>query len=209
MIKWELKEKYDEQGTRFAAVIERYSKIMTEAGTHVNDLKAEQEAILRREFQTGEDLSSEKAVMREKIAEAEKAKTAAETEWRRVNDYSRAAQVADGISVRDLVVNWNGPYLAEVRAKELQPIVERMTAARDAYYNAVLDIYEIEATYKTTHKDVRQMELENKRPGDGIHVHELFSFSNLPQVNDDDLAFIKKNTALPAGIERIKIGGVK
>ncbi|MCR2805332.1 hypothetical protein [Paenibacillus soyae] len=208
MVKWELKQRYDEQGTKFKAVIGRYAELLTRAQAKVSGLQAEYEALMQREFQSGADMSVEKAITRSMIVEAQKEAEVAALEYTKVQDYAREAGAAERITIRDLVINWNGPYMTEVRTKELQPIVDRMRAARDAYYNAVLDMYELDERYHAAHYEVQQLEYQDRRPGDGISVHKVIqSMASLPQVNNEDLMDIGKYRKLPAGVDRTKNGG--
>jgi hypothetical protein len=202
VIKFELREKYEQQDARFTEIKARYHQSVIDAGTRLADLKSEQEALLRQEFSTGADLSGDKARVREKIEEAERALATAQTESRQANDFAQTASGEGRISSRDLVVEWNGKYRTSIRDQELQPIVARMAAAREAYLNTALDYHEFAAQYETAYQELRDIEYRDKRPGDGLSVHAIASPLDLPQITDDDLSYIEHYRKLPNGVGR-------
>jgi hypothetical protein len=203
VIKWELKERHDKQGEKCGAIIERYHQAVIAAGTHLADLKAEHEAILRSEFHTGKEKSADKASIRDRITEAERAVYAAQTELDKAQEFARADGDVDRIGVRDLVVDWNGAYRRQIRDVELQPIVERMRSAKQEYYNAVLEFWELRDRYSEAHRVIRELNYDAKYPGDDLYVHEITTGSDLPQINETDLFDIEKRRQLPSGIERV------
>lgn len=209
MIKWELKEKYDQQAGRHKETETKYRQAVIDAGTHLADLKAEVEALVRKEVSTGEDLSRSKDRLREKIAATEKALVTAQEEERVALDQIRSLDVADRVTIRDLVVDWNGPYCRKIREIELQPIIDRMRAARDEYLNAALDYYELIDEYMPTKTEVARMEYEDARPGDQFAVHDVATVSMLPIVTNDELYGISDHRNLPTGVSRKSIKEVK
>ncbi|RED57172.1 hypothetical protein [Cohnella lupini] len=202
MIKFELKEAYEKQDARFAEIKARYQQAVIDAGTRLADLKSEQEELLRQEFSTGADLSKEKAGVRVKIEEAERQLTAAETESRKANDYARDSAAEGRITVRNLVIEWNGKHRNKIRDIELDPIIERMSGARNAYLNAVLDYYEFDRMYSPVWVEMCDLERIDIRPGDGLAVHKIATPADLPQITDDDLSYIEHYHKLPEGVER-------
>ncbi|OXM82500.1 hypothetical protein [Paenibacillus rigui] len=163
---WDLKEKFDRQDEQHNAVVARYEAAVVAVGTQLHDLKAQKDALIRDEFRTGADRSKEKAKLSTQIEAAEKALAAAEHERGQAYEYRRT--VDDRITVRQLVLDWSGEYRSAVRTAELQPIIDRLTAARKAYYNALLDIKELEAAYDPTFQQLRDMAYRDNvnHPGD-------------------------------------------
>lgn len=211
MRKWDLYEKYTEQDARFHKVIEGYRLKVVDAYELVAEAKFAQSALLKREFAEGVDLSAEKAANRDKLAEAERNHVTAQEEWRQASDYGRQAGAVDRISVRDLVLDWNGPHIRVIQETELQPILDRMAEAKTAYYNAVLDYYELMADYSPMYKLIADLGYEDDktRPGDHRSVHMIDSGVQLPNILREDLINIEEYRKLPDGIKRIKTGGAK
>ncbi|MGG1600955.1 hypothetical protein [Paenibacillus naphthalenovorans] len=209
MQKWELREQFDKQDEQFQAIRERYDRAVIESGTRLADLKAEQEALLRKEFQTGADLSADKAKVRGKIADAEKALAAAELERTQAHDYARTAAADDRITVRHLVIDWNGPYRQAVRQAELQPIIDRMAAARESYFNALLDFKLLQDRYRYAYSELRDMaHVDNRNhPGNMMMPNEIAQYRDLPQITSADLLNVDDRHQLPAGIKRVPTGG--
>lgn len=201
MIKWELKEKYDGQHHKYQSTVERYQKAIVAAGTRVEDLKAELDATIRLELTTGEDKSEEKAKIRTKITEAEAAVLSAQEEKLQADEYIRQESEKDRVTVRELVVDWNGPYRNAVREAELSPIVARMAAARDEYYTAMRDYYQLLEDYRLPRKEIADLEYNDRRPKDGFWVKEVADPSDLPKVTDEDLADIAKTRKLPKKVK--------
>lgn len=210
-LKWELREKYDAQDVKYLEIQARYNRAVIDAGTRLADLKAQLEALLREEFRTGNDMSAEKAKLRSRIEEAEKAKATAELERAQAYDYTREASAEGRITIRDLVLDWNRSYTKAVREAEFIPIQERMTAARDAYYNAVLDYYEFMERYSPLYSDLRYMNNQDNEnhPGNHASVAEIANRSELPMVIEKDLYYIGERKELPNGIKRSKGGDAK
>ncbi|MFM9327963.1 hypothetical protein [Paenibacillus mesotrionivorans] len=196
-LRWELKERYDAQALRFVEITDKYEKAVIDAGTRLQDLKAELDAIVRTEIQTGADKGAEKTKMRARITEAEADVAQAQVERERAADYVRAESEKDRVTIRDLVVDWNGPYLKAVREAELYPIVKRMAAARDAYYSAVLEYYQLVEDYRLQRHEIAILEYDDKRPGDGIAVHEIANIHSLPLVTYEDFRHIEQFKKLP------------
>lgn len=211
MKKWELYEKFTEQDARFHRVVEGYRLKVVDAYERVAEAKFAQSALLKREFAEGIDLSAEKATNREKLAEAERNHVTAQEEWRQASEHVRVERAADCISVRDLVLDWNGPYKAEVQRAELQPIIDRMAEAKTAYYNAVLDYHELMADYSPMYTVVKDLTYEDNkhRPGNHIFAHKIDEGKVFPNILSVDLVYIEDRRQLPDGIKRIKNGGAK
>ncbi|MFD2332256.1 hypothetical protein ACFSR7_23625 [Cohnella sp. GCM10020058] len=202
MQKFDLKEKYDVQGEKFRGVIERYEQKAREAGTRLADLKAQQAAILREEFATGKDRKVDKTRTRADITEAERELAAAELERTKAYDFAREAGEVDRITPVQLVQEWNGPYRAQVRDKELKPITERMAAARETYLNAVLDFYELRRKYAPLYNDMRDKAGSMRGPDGWLTTHEVATLRDLPQITNDDLSCVHDRKSLPAGVKR-------
>lgn len=207
MVHWTLKEKFDQQDVKFQHIRDRYDKTVIAAGTHLADVKAEQEAILRREFQTGDDLSGEKSKIREKITDAEQALMAAEMERAKANEYVRAASGEDRITTRALILDWNGAYRNNVRDIELKPILERAQAARDAYYNAVLDYHELVAEYSYQYEEVRELAYGDRTDGYYMSAHKVATEADFVAITNADLILIGEQKKLPDGVKRTVNGG--
>jgi hypothetical protein len=211
MKKWDLYEKYTVQDARFHKLTEGYRLKVVEAYERVAEAKFTQSTLLKREFAEGIDLSADKATNREKLAEAERAHDAAQEDWRQANDYGRQASAVGRISVRDLVLDWNGPYKEAVQEGELQPILDRMAEAKTIYYNAVLDYYELMAEYSPMYNVIRELGYDDdkKRPGDHRYVCKIDEGKQFPNILHEDLVYIEDRRQLPEGIKRIKNGGAK
>ncbi|MFD0675285.1 MULTISPECIES: hypothetical protein [unclassified Paenibacillus] len=203
-MKWELREKYDVQDRQYQAIRDRYDRALIEAGTRLEDLKSEQGALLREEFRTGADMSAQKAKLRAKIDEAEKAKESTALERNQAYDYTRVAAGMDRITVRDLVLDWNGPYRSAVREAELTPVVERISAARSEYYNAVLDFYNLKDRYFSEYNTLHDMAYGDNKNHSGNHMypHEIANEGDLSTITNEDLIHIQNRRTLPDGIER-------
>jgi hypothetical protein len=211
MKKWDLYEKYTEQDARFHRVVEGYRLKVVDAYERVAEAKFAQSALLKREFAEGIDLSAEKAANREKLAEAERNHVTAQEEWRQASDYGRLAMLANGISVRDLVLDWNGPYKRAVQETELQPILGRMADAKAAYYNAIFDYHELMADYSPMHSVIGELGYNDDKtcPGDHRSTHKIDEGIQLPNILREDLIHIEQFRTLPDGIKRIQTGGAK
>ncbi|KQN97587.1 hypothetical protein [Paenibacillus sp. Leaf72] len=201
MIKWKLLDAFLEQDARHNEVVAGYQQRVSEAAGILTSNLAEMDKLMRREFETGEDMGSKKAELRTKIAASNAAKSDAESELRAAYDFFRQAKESNRISVRDLTLDWNGPYRTEVQQKELQPIIDRMAAARLEYYSAVLDVYKLKDSYAHAQEEIKEkVRLDDKsRPGDHIYVHEIIDMSSLPLIRDEELMDISTNRKLPEG----------
>ncbi|GIP21061.1 hypothetical protein [Paenibacillus sp. J22TS3] len=206
MIKWELKEKYDKQDQRFHEIRARYDKAVIEAGTHLADLIAQKDAILRQEFQTGKDFSADKQRINAAIETAKEAKTQAEEDRAKAYEFATSASLDGRITIRDLTVDWNTNYAPMVRTKEFPAILERVKKARAEYLNGIIDYYDMVAKYEPAYLDMRQLELSDARPGDGIAVHQIVSESDLSLITSEDLHKVGVRKELPADVKRLKIG---
>lgn len=207
MKKWELKESFDVQDEQYNAVIARYEAAVVAAGTQLHNLKARKDALIMDEFRTGTDRSKEKAKLSVQIEAAEKALAAAEHERGQAYEYRRT--VDDRITVRQLVLDWSGDYRSAVRSDELQPIIDRLTEARAAYYNALLDVKALEAAYEPTFQQLRDMAYRDNvnHPGDYRSPQSIIDNKDIPRITNEDLLMIDNYHKLPHGIERMA-GGV-
>lgn len=175
---------------------------MQEAGQRVQDLRAELEAVIRSEF-SGEDKTEEKAALRDKIADAEKAQEEAIDEQAKAFDYTRVAAGEGRITVRDLIVNWNQEYKHEVRKREIQPIFDRLHEARTMYLNALLDLYELRDEYHPLYSEIREkVFLDNDdHPGNGLSLHEIVPLDFKP-ISRPELIDVMENRKLPIDVKR-------
>ncbi|MFE4714795.1 hypothetical protein ACFRAM_28530 [Paenibacillus sp. NPDC056722] len=199
---WDLKEKFDRQDEQRNAVVARYEAAVVAAGTQLQDLKAQKESLVRDELRTGTDRSKEKAKIAAQIEAAEKALKAAEEERGAAYEYRRTAP--DRISVRQLVLDWSGDFRSSVRSDELQPIIGRLTEARAAYYNALLDVIELETAYEPAFQQLRDMAYTDNvnHPGDHRAPLPIMANSDIPRITNEDLAMIDNYRKLPSGIKR-------
>ncbi|TVY00998.1 hypothetical protein [Paenibacillus cremeus] len=204
MMKWKMREQYEQQDERYNAVLERYNAAVIEAGTRLQDLKAEQAELFKHEFRTGANLTVEKNKLAAKIEAAEKDLAAAEHERGQAYEFRRTLS-DDRITVRQLLLDWNGPYRSAVRENELQPIIDRLTAARAAYYNALLDVKELEARYNAAYLEMRDMAHRDNdnHPGNMMYPLAFFSQSDVPLISREDLLMIEDRRQLPFGIKRV------
>lgn len=207
MIKWDLKEKYEKQDERFQEVRDRYNSAVIMADTHLADLVAEKDAILRQEFQTGKDLSADKQRVSAAIEDAKKKKAQAEEDRSKAYEYSTSASLDGRITIRDLTMDWNSNYAPMVRAKEFSPILERIKRARAEYLNGIIDYYEMVAKYDPAYQEMRELELADARPGDMIAVHQIASERDLALITSADLHKVGVDKELPPDVKRVKIGG--
>lgn len=205
---WDLKEKFDLQDEQYNAVVSRYEAAVVAARTQLQDLKAQKDALIRDELRTGTDRSKEKAKLAVQIEVAKKALADAEHERTHAYEYRRTA--GDRISVRQLVLDWSGDYRSAVRAAELQPIINRLVEAREAYYNALLDAKELEAAYEPTFQQLRDMAYNDNsnHPGDHRMPLSIIQNSDIHRITNEDLMMIDNYRKLPNGIERTN-GGTK
>lgn len=208
MIKWELKEKYLKQEEQYREVIARYDKAVIDAGTHLRDLIAEKEQLLRDEF-AGKDVTTEKQRVNAAIEDAKKAVKEAEEERAKAYQFARESALEGRITVRDLSVDWNRTFVPAVRASELPPIVERMKAARSEYLNACLDYLDLVEKYDDLYRETREMEIKDARPGDGLGINAITVKSDMPWITDTDLYAVHTRRELPGDVERVKVGGEK
>ncbi|RED51132.1 hypothetical protein [Cohnella lupini] len=199
---WDLKEKFDRQDEQHNAVVARYEAAVVAAGTQLQDLKTQKDALIHDEFKTGADRSKEKAKLSAQIEAAEKALTAAEHERGQAYEYRRTMD--DRISVRQLVLDWSDGFRSSVRSDELQPVLDRLTKARAAYYNALLDVKDLEAAYEPTFQQLRDMAYNDNvnHPGDYRSPLPIISNSDIPLITREDLLQIENYRKLPNGIDR-------
>lgn len=203
MIKWEKYEDFLEQDKKIIAMREKYATKTKEAGQRVKDLNAELEAILKREFREGKDLSSEKTKKRKQIEEAEKEYEVALSEQSEVEVFIRTEAREGYITPRDLVADWNTNYRPLVREQIFTPIMERMNAAREAYYNALLDLAEERSKY-----DIRRSyfvsQFSRVRDGDNhlIYPREIVDHREFPLITEEGLYRLQQHGEFPAGTER-------
>ncbi|MNV44359.1 hypothetical protein D3C71_1361150 [compost metagenome] len=85
--------------------------------------------------------------------------------------------------------------------------MERIKQARAEYLNGIIDYYEMAAKYGPAYQEMRQLELADARPGDGIAVHQIISESDLSLITADDLHKVGVFKELPSDVKRTKIGG--
>jgi hypothetical protein len=208
-VKWVLKEQFDKQDEKFQMITARYQQAVIDAGTRVQDLKAEQEALLRTEFQTGKDLSADKAAIRAKIETAQKELEAAEIEKTQAYVYARTAAEDGRITVRDLLSDWNGPYRQTVREQEFKPIFERMDTAGSDYLNALLDYFELVDRYTPAYSRIHTMAHEDNvnHPGDNRMPVRIAEYGELPLIGDTINLTVEGTRELPFGIKRVRTNG--
>ncbi|GIO93539.1 hypothetical protein [Paenibacillus lactis] len=203
MIKWDLKERYDQQDSRFIELRNKHNGLVREAEQKVADLVAEKQRILIREFD-GEDVAAERAAITEEIESAERAVQEAKSVRDAAFTYASEKSREGRITVLDLTMDWNNKVIPEIREKELKPIVERMDAARTEMYNALLDYYNLIDKYDQQRREVAELEQRDshhlRRMSYGVQSIE--QEYNLPLVTNTDLNQIKRRRALPNGIER-------
>lgn len=203
---WKLKEDYLVQDQRYQAICARYDDAVLEADVKLQELRAKQAELLTQEFMTGTDTTVDKKKLNAKITEAEKALAAATAERTQAYDYSRGASATNRISVRDLLLDWSGPYRQSVRENELNPIIDRMTAAKDAYLNALLDVKQLEARYQAAYQELHSLASTDNanHPGNYMYPNTIISNSDLPLITREDVLLIESRQVLPEGILRIK-----
>lgn len=204
MIKWELKEKFERQDEKFHALRARYDQSVIEVGTRIADLKAEQTALLQTELTTGEAKPADKARLMQALEVAEKELATKEAERIEAHRFTNESAQVDRVTVRNLTLDWNGPYRQAVREQELTPIIERMSAARSEYYNAVLDWYELKDRYRDAYSDISTMTYDDNdnHPGDHRAASEITKTSDLPMINEEELYYLRQK--LPVGVKRTK-----
>jgi hypothetical protein len=207
MIKWELKEQFEQQDAKFHALRARYDQAVIEVDTRIADLKAEQAAILQTELVTGQAKSADKARVMQALEAAEKELATKEAERIEAHRFANDGAQVDRISLRDLLNDWNGPYRQTVREQELTPIVERMAAARSEYYNALLDWYDLKDKYHAKEYEIKDMRYTDNRnrPGDHRTAKDVTTRSDLPLITEEELYYLQiGNRTLPDGVKRIK-----
>lgn len=195
MMKWEMYDRYVAQSGRNRELTERFNKIEQEAGQRVRDLQSEMEGILRREFQEGVDLSTEKVQQRKKIAEAELAYESAQEESKKAGEYVRAKNEEDRITVHDLGLDWNTKYRQQVRKAEFEPIDARMKAARADYINAIADWYELNRKYEMKRSEIGELTkhssaLKEEHTGHSLpkqHPNEIVEKGDLTLITAEDV----------------------
>lgn len=208
MIKhWELMEQYNKQGERFRELRERYVQKEREAKEHVQNLKAQYEACIHKELREGKDCTTEKDKLRKQIADAEKAVELAEQERVQAFKYIDEGKVqADRITVAHLAEDYLQNHLPAIRAEEVDPIVERLKAARAEYFNCILDLFEVKDRYQ---QFVSQFaEMVNRYYYSGNHgarpyIPHVFEAHMVPFINDHELSAVMNYRQLPPDVKRV------
>ncbi|WP_148302537.1 hypothetical protein [Caldalkalibacillus mannanilyticus] len=196
------------QDTKFTEMREKYATKTKEAGQRVKDLNAELEAILKREFREGKDLSSEKTKKRKQIEEAEKEYEVASSEQSGAEMYIRTEAREGNITPRDLVADWNTNYRPLVREQIFTPILERMNLAREAYYNALLDLAEERSKYDQRRRNfVSQFSEVRNEDNHLIYPSEMVDHRELPLITEEGLYRVQQYGEFPAGTKRKQTEG--
>lgn len=204
MLAWDKYQEYLKQDERFHQMRERYAQVERDAGTAVQDLVSELDALIKREIQTGDDLSAEKEKIRKKLVEAEKVFDRAKEERHKAYTFIADESAKDRITVLDIVLDWNNVYRPMVREQQLNPIIERMEKARAEYYNAVLDYHDLRDEYHNFYHEIK-----DKTRNTGYFANSIVELTDLPRINEEDLSNLQNYRKLPHGIERKSIKGDK
>lgn len=128
---WKLKEQYDKQHDEHFAKANALQRKVQDAQQAVEAAKAERDNVIQRGLR-GEATDEEKRAAFQAVADAEMALDIALAEQRAFLAVGQDA----GITLSDLIKDWNTNYVPSVRAAELAPILERANKAKAEYYNA-------------------------------------------------------------------------
>ncbi len=104
------------------------------------------------------------------------------------------------ITDQDIAIAWNQEYRPMVREKRLNPIIDRMAAAKEEYFNAVLDYYELRDEYHSFSQEISYLTRNT-----GQYINSIVELRDLPRISDDELHQISTRKALPVGIDRKSI----
>jgi hypothetical protein len=208
MMKWTMKEKFDKPDTRLHEMTARYAKASIDAGTRIQDLKAELEAVIQKEFKEGKDLSAEKAAKRKALTEAEAAYEYALDEQRKALEYIGIESQIDRITPADLAKDWTEVYRPAVRESRLTPIVERMAAARAEYLSATLQYVELVDEYRPITSATKELVygyFSNGTHGATPSLQDIAVIDDLPHITSAELNGIHSDRKLPADL--VRMGG--
>lgn len=200
MIKFQLLEQFRKQDEERNATRAKYDVKVREVGTHLADLRAEYDAILRREVLEGVDLTAEKEQQRVKIEAAEKELEQAEEERAKVYKFlreDREDKCRNGglITPIDLVKEWNGPHLTKVRETEYQPVINKMAKAKADYLDAVAEYCELYERHKLERDRLHEITKSTRN-----FLHLPYEFREMPflhgheivRLQDDKLARLSR-----------------
>ncbi|GGA06441.1 hypothetical protein GCM10008018_60380 [Paenibacillus marchantiophytorum] len=207
-INFDLRDKWATQGVKANELREKFDTKMTLAMTLLQDLKSQKSTLLKREFE-GADMSKEKAAIDAKLNDAIRDLEEAEAERTAAYEHASELSATNHVSVRDMVVNWNGSHRTMVRDVQLLPIQKQMAAARSAYLNAIIDMRELRQTYADDYSKLHSLNYRDHRPGDNVSLHEIANYVDLPSITNAEIIDAMDYGRLPADIERTVIGGEK
>lgn len=200
MIKWELRERYFEQAKKFEELKQRYDAKIREAEEAVRQAKQEYEAVLEQEFAAGQDMSKQKQAALKAVEDAEKRLEFARQERRKLDNYINS-NAYGLITSRDLFDDWQNNIQPQITEKEVKPAIERLRKAIEEYYNAMLDVLEIEEKYKEYYDFVYKFLGElNTYPRKIISV-------DVPKVSQVEFNNIVQRGQWPAGMSRKPLKG--
>lgn len=212
MLKWDLKEKYDKQNEGLRAILSKHDGAVNDAESKLSELLAQKQELLRREFTEGRDLSADRSAVTSEIKAAEASLQEAKEMRSAASSFvASSTSKPDSISILDLTMDWNENYMQTVRKTELGPIVQKMMTAREQYYNALLDFYELRDEYGRARSEMAELESRDANQGRRVSysVSGVEEEYNLPLITADGQYKIKKYRQMPEGIERKKGGAIE
>lgn len=207
MKKWDLLEQYEKQDERLNQMKREYLQKEREAKEHVENLKAQYSALIQRELREGKNLDAEKSKLRQQIVDAEKAAELAAQErsevFRFIDDEHSQA---DRITIADLAHDWLSNYVPAVRAEEVEPILERMRAARAEYLNAAMDLLELDDEYRALHSRLQEMVnvyYRSGKHGARPHIPRVIDGRSIPTMSGEELHNLQEYRRLPHDVKRV------
>lgn len=203
--KWDLFEQYETQGEKFADIRAKYEKKEREAGENIGNLKAQYDALISQELREGKDLTAKKDSTRKELADAHHAYELAQMEHHKALDFTTEEAVKSAITVGDLAQDYITNYVPEARKADVQPIIDRIHDARSAYYNALIDLFELRSDYNNVYRTINDMvrtAAHNGQLNPTPHIMHPVELRLVKLISDEELFQLENYRKLPSDVKR-------
>lgn len=209
MKKWNLLQKFNNQGDLFSDTKEKYKQKVLDAQSEVVSLKTAYETKIQEELSSGKDLSTEKEAIRKQLLAAQDKLEGVKFEEKRMHEHVAAEFEKVRVRKEDLILDYMQNYRPSVVESEVNPIVDRIEKAKSDYFNALFDLYELEEKYNPVFREVKGF-VQNT-PINGVHLSprnpvDLENEIKLITHEDIDRAQYPsfEGKRLPNGVQRVK-----
>lgn len=208
MKKWDLLEKFEGQHLLFADVKDRYQQNAVVAEEKLASLKANYDAKVTEELQTGKDLKADKDKIRKSIRDAIDEYDMAIEEEKKMMEHVQTEAEKARITSEKLYDDYVNNYRPAVIAEEVQPIIDRLENAKAEYFNCLFDLYDKENEYLPIYSMMREMTLSVPIRGVYMSVSSPVNFAEIKRITGPELSGAQSDVftgrEFPKNLKRVK-----